>query len=410
MRAEQAAQNAKNDDRFERRLTAFMHDSTKNDSNETPDDNTATRHQHRSKKKHSSRQYKNRTATYGSTMDTEHDTFRVTDDKRRPMETDRTMFSQPRPQIMDGPPVYTGPPHTKPTETDDELDEYQHPPSANTGFLYHTSTSAKFSAEETEEDDQDYDSHSTQDQSDNTEYSTNAKYSTPPLTLEWLPDGNGNNDGKVWSSDLETEHNAPAHDTTNHTGFNPSSSTTTRIANDENADIESLGTSESDDSNYQHSPRTTHNDLALKAFYRPPRVTQLLHPTTDSTPTMTNISDKRSREEKLAKGRQRLQNSLLKVQEAADAKLDLATHAACPVTSPSPSPPNGIQPVQLRIKGNPSTQAPWNIVGSSKRKAKDTPARKHQAHIRKNNQIRMFKKQIVSARDAASSGAAGPQN
>jgi hypothetical protein len=262
--------------------------------------------------------------------------------------------------------------------------------------------------EATEVNDQDYDSQSNQDQSDDTEYSTNARYSELPLTFEWSEE-NGNDDSHVRSSDPETERNALGQDKTDQYELSPSSSTTTRIANDENADIESLETSGSEDPTYQHSPPVSQNKIALTDFYRATKVSQA-HPTTASTPTTTNTSDRRLREGKLAKGRQRLQDSLIKVQEAADAKLNSENQVARRITAPSLSPPNGIQPGQLLLKGNLSTQTPWNTVGSSKRKAKDTPAKKHQAHIRKTNQIRMSKKQIISARDAASAGVAGQNN
>jgi hypothetical protein len=134
MRAEQAAQNAKNDDRFERMLTAFMHHSTKNDSNETPDDNTTNRHKHNSKKKKSRSQHKQPTATYGVTMDTEHDTIPATDDKQRPRETDHTMLPQPRSTTMMGP-GHTDPPHIPPTENDDDFEDYQHLPNGHQGPL-----------------------------------------------------------------------------------------------------------------------------------------------------------------------------------------------------------------------------------------------------------------------------------
>jgi hypothetical protein len=149
---------------------------------------------------------------------------------------------------------------------------------------------------------------------------------------------------------------------------------------------------------------------ALTELYRATKANHVTHPPTASTPTMNNTSDRRLREAKLGKARQRLQDSLIKVQKADAAQHNSENFAIRQITAPSPSPQKGSNPGQIPSTGSLSTATPWNIVGASKRKAKDTPAKKHQGHIRKSNQICMSKKQLISARDAASAGVAGQKN
>jgi hypothetical protein len=382
MREEQAAQNAKNDDRFERMLTAFMQHSTNDNSatrtTETQSTKKATKH----KRKPSSPTPKQ---SPPSEMDIEHVTYRTTGSSRLPMEIDETTSATGRPTAR----------ASDQSTTDNDSDNYAN---NDNEFPFSPPTS--------------HIQRNTDDEGDETSHSTAASiyqnYHKHPNKFEWLENGPGCDDENEWQETpyrATTRRNHPSSPTASATPSLFSSSVATRVAEDSQNDSQSFRTIDSDDPTHENytfqeteqGERQTSN--ANKSDIPSPPQLSRLEPGANRQNSKTTLRPKNKSAAKMAKARTRLETSLQKASKTAKQKVTNDPEMM-QITQMEPQEPNNnftITPPRRTHIENEQTKE-WSVVGSIKRKAKGSPAKPTPTAIRKSPPVRTAKKQTTNAR------------
>jgi hypothetical protein len=366
MRAEQTAQNANNDDRFERMLAAFMQHSTTDKPPRTrraiPEAETRKTPNNRD-----NTQPTDPTRKTPSEVPEAMDTGDESDDGRSSMDTASAQKAgpgnKPREHLN----------HQVPTTTEQTLQEA-------IGFNQNPSF-------------------------DDLDSSNNSGINKDPsnqLQINWQ--GSGTDEENEWEADKKIPDQLPLRQTQyTSNGNSEASSTTTHITSAKSlVDQASFGTVDSTDPTHEkYELQEITRDTSTKGdnkIQSPPKATRTPQETTVYRKDNTT-SAKELREIKLIKTRARMERILQKLSrtELAPAQTKQRTKEQKKVNSQEIElPPN--TPERNNIPSQTETQDTWSLVGSSKRKAKDTLTQHNQVDIRKSPLARANKKQIVDAR------------
>jgi hypothetical protein len=383
MRAEQTAQNAKNDARFERMLAAFMNHSTKEPQGEHNRSPTKARKRNTTRKEITPNQShrRRREKQHPTSMDTDSTTETPVEEEKLNMELETSPLQNPK--------QYYNPRHED-TETAEgsKMAISEHSDSSNTETRYNP--------------DNDIDSRNTEDQ--NTQ-----------MKIDWQGSGSGTGDENEWSENRQTiegRTSPGSYTQEDHFGNNSDSTHFTSVkSSDASA---SFGTVDSDDpthekyENQQNDTPTTKDDS--HHIESPPSVSrQLAAQKPENLDSTLNAKEKR--EKKLVKARARLEKSLQKAKSAEElTQRQTQDHIKQQASTGKEKDQSQKTPQRKNVSSEPEDPDQWSLVGSSKRKAKESLTKTHQLTLRKSPQARASKKHIVAARDSQAVGDAGLKN